>query len=168
MIIIQAFNHSQIKTWHNPKTLKRSKKELPRWGGTFDIDKKMQEISEEEELTHQPEFWNNPKKAELIFKSINDKKYWTKAYDEVINALEELKIYHHFFVRSEATEDELDQHYNEALTLVEDIEFKNMLSGEEDKLGAILHINPGAGGTESQVGRNAHAYVYPLGRTEWI
>jgi len=110
----------------------------------------MQEISEEEELTHQPEFWNNPKKAELIFKSINDKKYWTKAYDEVINALEELKIYHHFFVRSEATEDELDQHYNEALTLVEDIEFKNMLSGEEDKLGAILHINPGAGGTESQ------------------
>jgi peptide chain release factor 2 len=50
----------------------------------------------------------------------------------------------------EATEQELDKHYAIALKLVEDIEFKNMLSGEEDKLGAILHINPGAGGTESQ------------------
>ena len=108
------------------------------------------EIAEEEELTHQPEFWNDPKKAGLIFKTINDKKYWTKAYDNVINSMEELKIYNHFFMAGEATEQELDQHYKTALKHVEDIEFKNMLSGEEDKLGAILHINPGAGGTESQ------------------
>jgi len=110
----------------------------------------MQEIKEEEEQTHKPGFWDDPKKAELVFKSINDKKYWTKAYDMVAEALEELKIYQHFFVRSEATEEELDQHFEKALTLVEDLEFKNMLSGKEDKLGAILHINPGAGGTESQ------------------
>jgi peptide chain release factor 2 len=50
----------------------------------------------------------------------------------------------------EATEQELDHHFKTALKFVEDIEFKNMLSGDEDKLGAILHINPGAGGTESQ------------------
>jgi len=64
--------------------------------------------------------------------------------------MEELKIYNDFYISGEATEKELDQHYNNAVKLVEDIEFKNMLSGEEDKLGAILHINPGAGGTESQ------------------
>jgi len=64
--------------------------------------------------------------------------------------MEELKIYNDFYISGEATEKELDQHYNDAVKLVEDIEFKNMLSGEEDKLGAILHINPGAGGTESQ------------------
>jgi peptide chain release factor 2 len=86
----------------------------------------------------------------LIFKSINDKKFWTKAYEEATNALEELNIYNHFFIRGEASEQELDEHYDEALKLVEDVEFKNMLSGDEDKLGAVLHINPGAGGTESQ------------------
>jgi len=55
-----------------------------------------------------------------------------------------------FFEEGDATEAELDQQYQKTLTLVEDIEFKNMLSGKEDRLGAIVHINPGAGGTESQ------------------
>ena len=67
-----------------------------------------------------------------------------------MGSVEELKIIHEFFEAGEATEKELTQHFKAALKLVEDIEFKNMLSGEEDKLGAILHINPGAGGTESQ------------------
>ncbi len=97
-----------------------------------------------------PGFWDDPKNAERTFKSINDKKYWTKAYDKVLASFEELKIIHEFFEVGEATEKELAQHFKTALKLVEDIEFKNMLSGEEDKLGAILHINPGAGGTESQ------------------
>lgn len=48
-----------------------------------------------------------------------------------------------------ATEEDLDLSYNEALKLVEDLEFKNMLSTKEDKLSAVLTINSGAGGTES-------------------
>ncbi|OYT13498.1 MAG: peptide chain release factor 2 [Bacteroidetes bacterium 4572_114] len=114
------------------------------------MDKKTDEIKEEEEQTLMPGFWDDPKNAERTFKSINDKKYWTKAYDKVLASFEELKIIHEFFEVGEATEKELAQHFKTALKLVEDIEFKNMLSGEEDKLGAILHINPGAGGTESQ------------------
>lgn len=55
-----------------------------------------------------------------------------------------------FFEEGDATEAELDQQFEKTLLLVENIEFKNMLSGKEDKLGAIVHINPGAGGTESQ------------------
>jgi len=55
-----------------------------------------------------------------------------------------------FFIQGEGTEVELEQHYKETLRLVEDLEFRNMLSGEEDKLGAIVQINSGAGGTESQ------------------
>ena len=47
-------------------------------------------------------------------------------------------------------ETDLDKHYKETLKLVEDLEFRNMLSGEEDKLSAIVQINSGAGGTESQ------------------
>jgi len=55
-----------------------------------------------------------------------------------------------FFIQGDATEEELENHYHETLRLVEDLEFRNMLSGEEDKLGAIVQINSGAGGTESQ------------------
>ncbi len=55
-----------------------------------------------------------------------------------------------FFEEGDATEAELDHQFEKTLLLVENIEFKNMLSGKEDKLGAIVHINPGAGGTESQ------------------
>lgn len=50
----------------------------------------------------------------------------------------------------EATEDEVDKQYNKTLKAIEDLEFLRMLSDEEDKLPAILQINPGAGGTESQ------------------
>ena len=57
---------------------------------------------------------------------------------------------HDFFEEGDATEEELDKNYTATLRLIEDLEFKNMLSDEEDKLDAILHINPGAGGTESQ------------------
>ena len=55
-----------------------------------------------------------------------------------------------FFIRGEGTEEEIEKQYKETLRLVEDLEFRNMLSGEEDKLGAIVQINSGAGGTESQ------------------
>ncbi len=55
-----------------------------------------------------------------------------------------------FFEVGEAGEEELDKQYKVSLKLVEDLEFMKMLSGDEDKLGAILQINPGAGGTESQ------------------
>ncbi len=50
----------------------------------------------------------------------------------------------------EGTEEDLDKHYKETLRLIEDLEFRNMLSGEEDKFSAIVQINSGAGGTESQ------------------
>jgi peptide chain release factor 2 len=55
-----------------------------------------------------------------------------------------------FFNQGEGDETELDKHYQAALKKLEDVEFMNMLSGEEDKLGSIVQINSGAGGTESQ------------------
>ncbi len=55
-----------------------------------------------------------------------------------------------FYIQGDATDEELENHYHTTLHLVEDLEFRNMLSGEEDKLGAIVQINSGAGGTESQ------------------
>ncbi len=64
--------------------------------------------------------------------------------------MDDLVVIHEFFTEGEASEEEVDQQYENTLKAIEELEFKNMLSGEEDKLGAIVNINPGAGGTESQ------------------
>ncbi len=64
--------------------------------------------------------------------------------------MDDLVVIHEFFTEGEASEEEVDQQYENTLRAIEELEFKNMLSGEEDKLGAIVNINPGAGGTESQ------------------
>lgn len=75
---------------------------------------------------------------------------WTDAFIETDKSFEEFKLYAEFLALGEATEDELENQYKITLKLVEKLEFKNMLSGEEDRLGAIVTINSGAGGTESQ------------------
>lgn len=54
-----------------------------------------------------------------------------------------------FHEMDEVTEEELDIQYNQVLLLIDDLEFKNMMSGEEDQLDAIIQVNAGAGGTES-------------------
>ena len=119
-------------------------------GGIFDIDKKLALIEEEEKLTHSSDFWNNPKSAEQVLKSIRDKKIWTEAFRQASGSFEDLQIIYDFFEQGDGPESDLDKHYSETLGLVEDLEFRNMLSGEEDKLSAIVQINSGAGGTESQ------------------
>ncbi len=54
-----------------------------------------------------------------------------------------------YLQEGESSEKEVDEQYKKTLALIEDLEFRNMLSSEEDVLGAILKINAGAGGTES-------------------
>lgn len=63
--------------------------------------------------------------------------------------MEDLIVINEFFREGEASESELEKQYLECLSMVEDLEVRNMLRKEEDQLGAILKINSGAGGTES-------------------
>lgn len=77
-------------------------------------------------------------------------KQWTTSYKEVQTAVEDLLVLADFLKEGEATEQELEKQYNASLLLIEDLESRNMLRNEEDKFGAILKINAGAGGTESQ------------------
>ena len=85
-----------------------------------------------------------------MLKSIRDKKSWTDSYQKATGAYDDLNVMWEFFVQGEGTPEELDQSCDVTLKLIEGLEFRNMLSGEEDKLGAIVQINSGAGGTESQ------------------
>lgn len=77
-------------------------------------------------------------------------KKWVTDYQNLEESYEDLEIMLEFFEAGEGTESDLDKHYKKTLKKIEDLEFLNMLSSEEDKMDAILKINPGAGGTESQ------------------
>ncbi len=83
-------------------------------------------------------------------KEIRDIKKWIESFSIAKQSIEDLKVIHEFFENNEASEEDLISHYNIAKEKLEDIEFKKMLSKEEDHLNAILNINSGAGGTESQ------------------
>ncbi len=107
-------------------------------------------IKDEEDKSLAPGFWDNPKAAEKVLKEIRLKKIWTQGYELIFNTLEDLSVLYEFFQAGEATEEELEISYKHALKVVEELEFKNMLSHEEDQLNCVLNINSGAGGTESQ------------------
>ncbi|WP_137305346.1 peptide chain release factor 2 [Lentimicrobium saccharophilum] len=115
----------------------------------LDIEDKKKKIAEEEALTHQPGFWDEPKKAEALMKQIQEKKKWTIDFDAAGSAVSDLSVLFDFYELDEATEADLDHQYADALNKIEDLELRNMLSNEEDRLNAILQINAGAGGTES-------------------
>ncbi len=63
--------------------------------------------------------------------------------------LEDLNTLYDFYKAGDATEEETNLEFNNALKALEDIEFKNMLRADEDRLSCVLQINAGAGGTES-------------------
>lgn len=83
-------------------------------------------------------------------KVVRELKGWIRDYNEVKSATEELQLAYDFAKDGVVTEEEVDAAYRKAIDLIENLELKNMLRKEEDKLGAVLKINAGAGGTESQ------------------
>jgi len=64
--------------------------------------------------------------------------------------MEDLQVLMDFFEEGEGTDKDIQQHYEDTLRVIEEVELRNMLGAEEDILGAYLKINAGAGGTESQ------------------
>lgn len=114
------------------------------------MDGKLDAIRKEEDISHSPGFWDDPKKAEALLKSIKLKKIWTESFDVVQHAFDDLTVIKEFNEAGEATDEELDKQFEKSLEAVEQLEFKNMLSAEEDQMNCVIHINSGAGGTESQ------------------
>jgi peptide chain release factor 2 len=113
------------------------------------IPEKKVQLQEAELKSQDPSFWDDPKKAEAEMKNIRSLKFWITTYEELAAAVEDLEVLLDFFKEGEATEAELDISHIDLKTKVEELELKNMLSGEEDQLSAVLQITAGAGGTES-------------------
>ena len=113
------------------------------------MDNKLIQLEEEEQKTQDPNFWENPKEAEKQLKVVRNIKVWTDSYFAVSAVIDDLQVLFDFYKEGDVTEEEMDEQYEKALQKVEDLEFKNMLSAEEDSLSAVLQITAGAGGTES-------------------
>ena len=82
-------------------------------------------------------------------KKLRNLKKWVTDFKELKNKIEELEIYMEFAKNGESNPDEITITYNDTLRLLENLEFKNMLSDEGDNLSAVIQITAGAGGTES-------------------
>ncbi len=84
-----------------------------------------------------------------MVKNLRSKKKWVEDFEKASNLVEELQMLYEFVKDGDASEEELDAHYETTNTLIENMEFKNMLSDEGDSLSAVIQITAGAGGTES-------------------
>ncbi|HMG08725.1 MAG TPA: peptide chain release factor 2 [Mucilaginibacter sp.] len=113
------------------------------------MDKKLEQLQIEQEITVGPHFWDHPKEAEKVLASIKVKKVWTDEFQKVVSIIEDTGVLFEFYQGGDATEAEMQEQYNIAIKAVEELEFKNMLSAEEDQFHAVLQITAGAGGTES-------------------
>jgi peptide chain release factor 2 len=117
--------------------------------GYLDIEEKRGRILEEEKYTLDPDFWNDQKKAQVVMHKIRELKRWVGLYEGVKREIDDLEVTFEFFKAKEVSEDELDAQFKKAGEALEELEFKNMLSAEEDPLSAVVQITSGAGGTES-------------------
>lgn len=116
----------------------------------LNIDQKQIEYEEEQLRTQAPDFWDDPKRAEAQMKKVKGIEKWLKDYKEVSTLTDELSLAVDFFKDEIASEEEVDALYNKAVKAIEALELRNMLRQEEDPMDAVLKINSGAGGTESQ------------------
>jgi len=114
------------------------------------IDAKKIELEEEQLRTQAPGFWDNAKEAEAQMKKVKDIEKWITGYKAVADATEETELAFDFYKEAMVSEQEVDDAYNNALQLIEDLELRNMLREEADGMDAVLKINAGAGGTEAQ------------------
>ena len=128
------------------KELERRRKALHRH---LAIEDKIIELDEEQSKTLAPDFWDKPEEAEKQLKKVAGIKSWIDDYNAICRLCDDLELMPDFVREGGATEEELDALYAETVEKIEALEMRNMLRGEEDKMGAIMDINSGAGGTES-------------------
>lgn len=138
------------------------KKHLLQLRGFLHIDDRMAKMENDRQLSLSPGFWDDNNRATAVMKAIQNNKARVDAYEKVSTAIEDLSVLYAFFKEGEGTEEEITHHYSEALQLLEDLEFQSTLDEPEDEMTAIMTINSGAGGTESQDWTEMLARMYRM------
>ncbi|HEY9261218.1 peptide chain release factor 2 [Chitinophaga sp.] len=119
-------------------------------GGFLNVPDRLAKIENDKQLSLAPGFWDDNVRATSILKEIKVNKYWVDLYDHVNAAIDDSAVLNDFFKEGEASEEEVEQAYSAAVAALDDLEFKSTLNQPEDEMPAVLTINSGAGGTESQ------------------
>ena len=116
---------------------------------SIDIEQRRIDLRNEQERTEEPNFWDNPDEARRQLKKVADIKSTIDDWEAARRTVDDLELVPDFVAEGVLTEEEADAQFVAAVEVVEKLELRQMLSGKEDKLGAIMDINAGAGGTEA-------------------
>ncbi len=114
------------------------------------MDNRSAKIEQDKQISLSLGFWDDNKRATATIKEIKVNEYWVNMYANMNTAVEDFAVLFEFWKDGEATEEDTKVTYDVAIAKIEEAEFKSTLNEPEDELTAIMQINSGAGGTESQ------------------
>ena len=134
----------------NSNTITKLKNRLKNLKEIFEIDNKIEKIKSLDLVSSDQNFWNDQEKAQKTLKKQGELKSLVNSFKKLNNEFDDLIIMYDFFECNEISENEMINHLSKFEKSIKEFELKKMLSEKEDKMNAILNINPGAGGTESQ------------------
>ncbi len=109
-----------------------------------------------------PGFWDDNARATAILKEIKNNEYWIDLFKQVTTSVEDFAVLFEFWKGGEETEENVELAYKAALNALEEAEFKSTLNQPEDEMPAVVEINSGAGGTESQDWASMLARMYRM------
>ena len=114
------------------------------------IDDRIAKIENDRALTVAPGFWDDNNRATSVLKEIKLNKFWVDMYDQLDTTVEDFAVLFDFWKEDEASEEEVKEAFDKSIVELEDVEFRSTLNEPEDEMHAVMVINSGAGGTESQ------------------
>ncbi len=126
------------------------------------IEDKKAKFEQDRQLTLSPGFWDDNERATAVLKEQKQQKFWIDHYESVKSSVEDTAILFDFWKEGEATEEEMQSAYLQALKELDELEFKSTLNQPEDDMPAVMVINSGAGGTESQDWAEMLARMYRM------
>ena len=134
----------------NSNTISEFKNRLENLKEIFEIDNKIEKIKNLDLVSSDENFWNDQEKAQKILKKQGELKSLVNSFKKLNDEFDDVVVMYDFFECKEISENEMINYLSKFEKSIKDFEFKKMLNKKEDKMNAILNINPGAGGTESQ------------------
>lgn len=125
---------------------------MSKFGGFFDLENKLIQIEEKDQLTHKEDFWTNPDFAKKVLQELSSLKDWVEEWNKISKHYDDIST---LLSLAEEAEDEsfaeeIERELSATENEVEELEIKNLLSGPDDDKTALLTIHSGAGGTEAQ------------------
>lgn len=125
---------------------------MAKYGGSFDIDSKIEDLTSLQKESERDDFWNDSDAAQKQMQKISELKEWVNCYQETHSLIEEAEVLINLAEeeKDESLESEINSEIEKAEKSLADLEIRNLLSGHDDKRNAILTIHSGAGGTEAQ------------------